>query len=230
MKYTQEFWAIPKEVFAMRDLPLEARCVYGILFTRMNGDNVAWPGQKNIAETLGVGERSVERYVRLLKDKGLIEVEKGGNGGTNRYYIPSQTRQIGGTVKSRPDSRDGCRPDSRDGSYIIEKNSKKRTDSNTNQYKNTVMQILELFAPVNPHYESLYQSYNQREAIKSMVKIHGREKLEKIVKFLPMVEKLPKAHYAPRITTPLELQTKFAALEKHVKSVIQKKTLGVIEL
>ena len=48
-----QFWAIPKEVMEMIGLPLEARIIFGIFWTRQNGDNVAWPGQQYIADIIG---------------------------------------------------------------------------------------------------------------------------------------------------------------------------------
>jgi len=99
MKRNQaEFWAMPKHILAMHELPLEARMVYAILWTRSNGENVAWPGQKKIADELGIGERSVRRYLEKLRGAGLIEIERQGNNRTNRYLITGEpTGQIGRT-------------------------------------------------------------------------------------------------------------------------------------
>ena len=90
MKYKGEFWALPKVIFAQKEVSLEARFVYAILWTRANGENVAWPGQKYIAETMGVGQRSVRRYLDELRENGLIEVERQGLNRTNRYHLTGQ--------------------------------------------------------------------------------------------------------------------------------------------
>jgi DNA-binding MarR family transcriptional regulator len=121
MKYKEEFWAIPKSIFAITGLSLKARCTYAILWTRMNGENVAWPGQASLAETLGVGRRSVQRYLDELRDKGLIEVERRGQNRTNRYILSGQIGASGcATALSHPDATVLAHPS-------IEKNSSKRT-------------------------------------------------------------------------------------------------------
>ena len=85
-----EFWAVPKSVLSINGLSLEAKLVYAVLFTRTNGDNVAWPSQKYIAAALAIGERSVRRYIRELVDKRLITVERLGLKRTNRYSLTGQ--------------------------------------------------------------------------------------------------------------------------------------------
>lgn len=87
MKYKGEFWAMPKEIMAMKNLTIEARVIFSILYTRANGENVSWPGQERLASDLGVGERSVRRYIEELVEGGLVSREKQGMGRTNRYTI-----------------------------------------------------------------------------------------------------------------------------------------------
>lgn len=99
-----EFWALPKDIMQMRHISLEARVLYAFLWTRKNGENVAWPGQKYLAEQLGVGERSIRRYLDELKKEGLIEVEQQGLKKTNRYFLTGQNghSRTATPVRSRP--------------------------------------------------------------------------------------------------------------------------------
>lgn len=85
-----EFWAMPKNIMAMIELSLEARVVYSILWTRRNGENEAWPSQKYIAEHLGIGERSVKRYIAELVKYSLIEAKRSGVRKTNTYILTGQ--------------------------------------------------------------------------------------------------------------------------------------------
>lgn len=87
-KFYDEFWQIPKEVMANTKLTLQSRVIYGILYTRMNGDNKSWPGHKSIAKDFGIGERSVSRYLKELLDAGLIEITRRGLGRSNVYSLP----------------------------------------------------------------------------------------------------------------------------------------------
>ena len=94
----EEFWAIPKSIFEKKELSLEARILYGILFTRANGENMAWPGQKSMADNLGVSERGIRRYLDELKKAGLIKSQRLGMKKTNRYFV------IGQVGRSREDT------------------------------------------------------------------------------------------------------------------------------
>jgi hypothetical protein len=93
-----EFWAIPKDIMAMKSLSLEARMVYAVLFTRRNGENKAWPSQKYIADILGVGIRSIRRYIDELVIAGLVIIHRRGLRKSNAYSL------IGQVGRSREDT------------------------------------------------------------------------------------------------------------------------------
>lgn len=79
--------------------------------------------------------------------------------------------------------------------------------------------LIELFKEVNPSYERLYANKNQRAALERMIKKHGLEKVEKIIRFLPTSN----AHkHAPKITTPYNLEAKLGDLLAWAN--VQKKT------
>lgn len=86
----EEFWAIPKHIANDENLSLPAKIVYGVLFTRKNGQNEAWPSQKNIAESFGMSVRTVKRAVKDLVDKGLISSEQRGLRKSNMYALKCQ--------------------------------------------------------------------------------------------------------------------------------------------
>ena len=83
---SNEFWAIPKDLFG-RGLSQGAILVYGVLFTRKNGDNIAWPSQTYIAEMLGVAPRTVRKHVAELVDASLLETKRRGFGKSNVYTL-----------------------------------------------------------------------------------------------------------------------------------------------
>lgn len=60
-----------------------------------------------------------------------------------------------------------------------------------------------LFKEINPTYERLFSNKTQRGATERMLKKFGKEKLENMIKALPDIINQP---YAPKITTPLELE------------------------
>ncbi len=70
--------------------------------------------------------------------------------------------------------------------------------------------IITLFKEVNPSYERLFSRPPQRAAADRLLKLHGLDRLSKVLGF---VEKSRSDRYCPTITTPIQLEDKWAALE-----------------
>jgi len=83
-------------------------------------------------------------------------------------------------------------------------NSKEESDE-TSQ----VNLFIELFKDVNPSYSKLFVNKTQRGCADRLLKQHGFEKLEKLVKLLAQINQ---DRYAPVITTPSQLEDKFGQL------------------
>lgn len=75
--------------------------------------------------------------------------------------------------------------------------------------KDPINPLIELFKDVNPSYARLYANKTQRAALERLLKQHGIQKLEAIIKFLPKSNAIK---HAPTITTPLELETNLGKL------------------
>lgn len=215
----QEFWAIPKAIFSKREISLEARVLYGILFTRANGENVAWPGQKNLAETMGIGERSVRRYLDELKQHDLIESERLGMKRTNRYFLINEKEVIGQLDLSRQDKNVLSRQDKNVlsiGKEQIEKNSSNELapHGGADDEKISIQAIIEKFKILNPSFERIYGNKTQRSALERLVKKYGVTKIEGAIKIASLAAG---KKYAPSITTPLELEEKLGKLVNYYK-------------
>lgn len=74
---------------------------------------------------------------------------------------------------------------------------------------NEVNKLLTLFKPLNPSYELLYKNSTQRASLQRLVDKHGAEKVAKMLEILPSIVSQP---YAPKITTPYQLETKLGEL------------------
>ncbi len=70
-------------------------------------------------------------------------------------------------------------------------------------------ELITLFKAVNPSYETLFARPNQAAALERMVRKHGREKIEATIRILP---EIITQKYAPRITTPIQLENKLGEL------------------
>lgn len=71
-------------------------------------------------------------------------------------------------------------------------------------------ELISLFKEVNPNYEVLFSRKNQTDALKRLYKKFGFEKLKSIITALPYIINRP---YAPRITTPIQLENKLGELK-----------------
>jgi hypothetical protein len=77
-----------------------------------------------------------------------------------------------------------------------------------------VAEIIDLFQTINPSYKKFFSNTTQRAAIERMLKDHGFEKLEGLIKVLPETNT---KKYMPVITTPLQLEDKMASLLFNLK-------------
>ena len=72
-RYSFEFWAVPKIALEDSRLSLEEATILGILWTRTNGENLAWPAQKTLADSIGRSVSSVKNYLRHLEATGYLK-------------------------------------------------------------------------------------------------------------------------------------------------------------
>ena len=79
--------------------------------------------------------------------------------------------------------------------------------------------LIEKFRFVNPACDRLFKNKTERDALERLVKKFGTEKIEKIIEALPKINAKP---YAPRITTPYKLETKFGELLIFIKKEQEK--------
>ena len=73
-----------------------------------------------------------------------------------------------------------------------------------------INKIIESFKPINPSYKNLYSNKTERAALERLVKEHGEEHIVSLIGFLPKIIVRP---YAPRITTPYQLEKKMGELK-----------------
>ena len=80
---------------------------------------------------------------------------------------------------------------------------------NTSEETSQIVELINSFKEVNPSYSKFFANKSQRSAFQRMLKVHGLEKLQKIISFLPQSNT---TQYMPVITTPIQLEDKFAQL------------------
>lgn len=75
--------------------------------------------------------------------------------------------------------------------------------------KNEINLLMEKFQEINPSYRKFFFRISERAAVQRLVNQHGFEAISQILAILPQTNSM---QYAPVITTPSELEDKFAKL------------------
>ena len=81
------FTQIPNCIINNQELSLGAKVVYAKLLSYAWHNQMVYPGQETMANELGAGRRSIVRFVAELERVGYLEVERRGQGLTNRYIL-----------------------------------------------------------------------------------------------------------------------------------------------
>lgn len=79
---------------------------------------------------------------------------------------------------------------------------------------NLVPEIIKAFEEINPASKKFYGNTTQRKACNNLIALYGLDQVLKVISFLPKSNSMP---YMPRITTPLQLEDKWSALESALK-------------
>jgi hypothetical protein len=88
-------------------------------------------------------------------------------------------------------------------------NSNTNSNSNTSGQNPQVNDFIDLFKVINPSYSKLFANKTQRGCADRLLKLHGLEKLKKL---LNVISQTNGDKYAPVITTPSQLEDKFGQL------------------
>lgn len=226
MKKSQ-FWAIPKEIMEMIHVSLEARVIYGILFTRQNGENAAWPKQETIANETGISIRTVRRKIDELIEHGLVVVERRGLRQSNRYHIsdrpicPIKTGQNDPSIPDKMTSLDGPPMTSLDGPPVagpIEREQRKRTkntaaaaaDSPKEQKKQPIQEVFDLFHELTG-WIPRWNNRTERESGEALLREHTIDELRTMLVFARKPENVNEKYF-PKVYKPSDLADKWGSI------------------
>lgn len=175
-------------------------------------------------------DRSRQTIVTALKNLQLVNVArlvKQGNAkgdcniwSINKYYSTWKLVNMGRLVKR------GQKPSLTERLNLvktgrhtkeIQKKYKRNSDGVPSQ---DIQSFINLFKEVNPSHERLFSNKTERACAERLIKKYGIEKMTATLEKLPEIIKQP---YAPRITTPYELERN---LGKLIAFVEQKKNIN----
>jgi len=87
------FTQLPNFILKNPDISIGAKTTYALFISYAWHNNFCFPGQKRLAEDMGMGIASVNRFIKELENCGLIEIERRGQGKTNLYTINYVVKQ-----------------------------------------------------------------------------------------------------------------------------------------
>lgn len=180
---------------------------------------------KDLADDLDLSEDTISRNLDTLRESGYIETTRTPNGLVIKVTKAKKVFQKGirrSAESAEVPNHDGTNAESETAEVRIPVRRSAVSNKDNTEIKQldkteiqeagepaNISYFIDLFSLVNPSYCRLFPNKTQRAALKRLLEIHGGEQLEKIIKFLPMSNKVK---YAPTITTPLQLEEKLGAL------------------
>jgi hypothetical protein len=87
-----------------------------------------------------------------------------------------------------------------------------------------IVSVIDAVKNVNPAYQKWYPNTTQCEAAKRIIATHGHERVLQVIAFLPQFNTMP---YFPAITTPSQLEDKWAALEARLEAITYEAPHGI---
>lgn len=81
------FTQVPNYILKSPELSVGAKLTYAMLLSYAWHNDFCFPGQETLAEDMGVGLRSVVRYIDELDSAGYISIKRNGLGKTNTYKL-----------------------------------------------------------------------------------------------------------------------------------------------
>ncbi len=94
-------------------------------------------------------------------------------------------------------------------------NYKRNTKETTSQSDGEmIVKVIDSFSGINPSYGRWYGNKTQRAAIDRLLVLNGIEQVQKVIGILEKTNGLP---YFPTITTPVQLEEKWAQLESALR-------------
>lgn len=81
------FTQVPNFILRDPKVSIGAKSVYSLLLSYAWHNDLCFPGQERLAQDIGMGIASVNRFIKELEECGLIEIMRRGQGKTNFYTI-----------------------------------------------------------------------------------------------------------------------------------------------
>jgi phage replication O-like protein O len=104
----------------------------------------------------------------------------------------------------------------------IQKKVTKETSKTEVLHGKEIALLIDSFKTINPSYRKWFGNKTQRASCERLIETHGMETLQKIINLLP---KTNQTEYMPVITTPVQLEDKFAQLATALQKLKNKQPI-----
>ena len=84
---SQGFTQVPNFLLKSKKLSAGDKMAFAMLLSYAWQNDFCFPGQRRLAEDLGLNERSVRRHLKSLEANGLLNIKRRGLGKTNIYEL-----------------------------------------------------------------------------------------------------------------------------------------------
>lgn len=93
---------------------------------------------------------------------------------------------------------------------------KKENTKETTEPSSEVSEFINLFKEINPTYQYIFSRVNQRDASKRLLKLRTQIEWQKVLSFIGSRRS---DKFCPRISTPIQLEQKYASLETYAQGL-----------
>lgn len=219
----------------------------GILWTRANGDQFAWPSQKALADTIHISDRQVRRIVKSLESKGFIKIQRTGKKQSNSYELIEEALSSDRT--NSPVTSDRTKPVKNAQSDRTELGpvhtkrtlNTKRTEESPTQALvgsieigasvDNITLVIREFQKFNPRARLFYKRSDQRDAASALVERYGLQNVIMATRWSFKVSSMP---FSRKIQTPVQLEANWHWLSSFIKEQANKEKMspapGVMDL
>ncbi len=182
----------------------------------------------DLAEQMGTAEMTVSRNLHRLEDQGYIKLIRTPYGLSirvkkakkrfNKNDVSNGKKRSNKDVDSPNINVESPNENVESNKTVSVDIKEDITDTAKIAESKVIIEVINAFKEVNPSFGRWYSRPPQRESIKRLLKVHERDKLLRVIALLPKTNTIP---YFPTITSPIQLEEKWASLES---ALIKKKT------
>lgn len=166
----------------------------------------------NMAKRWGWNRKTVRRFLNYLEMEQQITQQKTPQTSITTILKYGDYQDVGTTKRTSKGTTNGTA----EGTQTKNVKEELKNETQTEQGSGVSGTVINLFKELNPSYKILFKRKNQHDSANRLLEREGFERLQKIVLFLAVRKS---DRYCPQISTPLQLEEKWAALEKYAMSL-----------